>query len=382
MKKVVYISWEHLSEKLERDWYISHLLSKGVPVEFWDATNLLFKRQIDTPSVERDYVSQIDTYIQLEGMLRQNAHQDVSYVLIVCYESRFYDLFRLLTRYKCKLYFISWGEFPIQYTKPGRLFRKLFTDTQRLSRQVWNWGLAALLLKIGLIKPIDVVFAAGEAAVESNDPKKAKVIPFNLCDYDNYLIARNEPRLIKERYCVFLDINLGKHSDVKIGGLGNYINPDNYLASLNRFFDLVEKKFGAKVVIAAHPMSDYSVADFSGRTILKGKTPELVKDAEFAISHHSASISYAVLNMIPLLFIYTSEMKKTYQETVVAWIKLIADFLHADPAYNIDSSINYAEVVMKPVNEEAYNSYKYNYLTTRESEGRLNADTFYREVLA
>ncbi len=379
MKKVVYISWAHLSEKLERDWYIPHLISKGVPVEYWDATTLLLG-QVDTSPLERAYVVQIDNYEHFENLLRLNIHQEVSYMLLVCYESRFYRLFRLLTRYKCKLYFISWGQFPIQHQKKSRLFRMFVTNPRKLLNQVMNKILTILFLQVRLVKPIDVVFVAGYGAIPKSPPT-TKVIPFNLCDYDNYLIARNNVRLINERYCVFLDINLGYHVDVKIAGLGDQIDPDNYMDSLIRFFDIIERKTGIKVVIAAHPISHYKPTDFGHRTILKDVTPELVKDAEFVISHHSASISYAILNKKPLLFIYTADMVKIYQETVVAWIKDIAAFLKA-PIYNVDTVNDHTEITIVPVDEEAYDRYKYGYLTTRESEDRLNRDTFYREVMA
>jgi hypothetical protein len=379
MRKVVYISWDHLSEKTERDWYISHLISKGVPVEFWDATNLLLG-QLGASLVGRDYVITIENYEHIENLLRANIHQDAVYVLLVCYESRFYRLFRLLTQYQCKLFFVSCGQFPIQYRKKSRMLLTLITNPRRLLNQVMNKILTDLFLQVGLVKPIDVVFAAGYEAMPKSPPT-TKVIPFNFCDYDNYLMVRNNARLINERYCVFLDINLGYHPDVKIAGLGEYIDPDQYMVSLNKFFDMVEKKNGVRVVIAAHPISHYKMTDFGQRTILKGVTPELVKDAEFVISHHSASISYAVLNIKPILFIYTDDMVNKYQETVVAWIKDIAAFLKA-PVYNIDKVNDHDEVAIVPADEETYDRYKYGYLTTRESEGRLNRDTFYHEVLA
>lgn len=379
MKKVVYISWDHLSEKTERDWYISHLISKGILVEFWDATTLLLG-QIDAPWVGRDYVVTIESYEHFENLLRKNIHHDVAYVLLVCYESRFFRLFRLLTQYRCKLYFISWGQFPIQPQRRARLFRTLVANPRRLFGQLTNKILTTFFLQVRLVKPIDVVFVAGYGAMPKS-PSTTKVIPFNLCDYDNYLNARNNARLINERYCVFLDINLGYHPDVKIAGLGDQIDPNNYMNSLNRFFDMVEKKTGVKVVIAAHPISHYKPTDFGQRTIVKDVTPELVKDAEFVISHNSASISYAVLNKKPILFIYTEDMEKIYRETVVAWIKDIAAFLKVT-VYNIDKVNNHEEVAIVPVDEEAYERYKYGYLTTRESEGHLNRDTFYHEVLA
>lgn len=379
MKKVVYISWEHLSEKLERDWYLSYLSMKDVPVEYWDAAALLLGDTND-PTLSRPYVISVKNYDQFEQMLRQNAGQNVVYVLIVWYESRFYRLFRLLTRYECRLFFILWGNSPIQKRKTGKLIHYLIRSPRRLIARVFNKMLTSLSLSMGLVKQYDVIFVAGTASIP--DPSaKTKIVPFNLCDYDNYLLARDAERMVKVKYCVFLDINLGHHLDVRIAKLGAQIDPVMYLKILNAFFSRIEQKNVLRVVIAAHPSSHYNQTDFNGRTILKNVTPELVKDAEFVISHHSASISYAVLNRKPLLFIYTDEMNAIYRDTVVAWIRDIAGFLKA-PVYNIDRIQDYAEVTAVPVDEEAYERFKYGYLTTKETEGRLNNEIFYRELLA
>ena len=91
------------------------------------------------------------------------------------------------------------------------------------------------------------------------------------------------------------------------------VSAREYYKGLDRFFSALEKKYGTEVVIAAHPKTNTSVKSFGSRKIYRLCTAELVKDAEFVISHHSTSLSYAVLNYKPCIFIYTNEMENYIQ---------------------------------------------------------------------
>ena len=98
------------------------------------------------------------------------------------------------------------------------------------------------------------------------------------------------------------------------------IDPERYFSSLNVYFARLEAVLGIRVVIAAHPKANYQATRFDGRTIIAGRTPELVRDADLVISHHSTSISYAVLAEKPIVFVYTSDMKVAYDQTIMAYL--------------------------------------------------------------
>ena len=42
-RKIIYVSFVRLTDKVMRDWYIDYLLGKGAVVEFWDVVSLLRK---------------------------------------------------------------------------------------------------------------------------------------------------------------------------------------------------------------------------------------------------------------------------------------------------------------------------------------------------
>jgi hypothetical protein len=202
-----------------------------------------------------------------------------------------------------------------------------------------------------------------------------------MSDYDTYRDKVNQKtRIVTGQYIVFLDINLPFQSDLALSGDAP-LNADEYYSSLNRFFMLIEKVYDTKVVIANHHKAHYTSQMFEGRECYHGKTAELVRDADFVISHHSTSIGYAVLNRKPIVFIYTNEMQKLYRNCRIRWIQDLAQYFEL-PVYNIDHITDGSQVTIKTPDRKRYDSYKYSYLTSHESENTSSAETFWREITA
>lgn len=378
VKQVVYISWMPLSEKVERDWYISYLRERGVPVQYWDVTSLLFKDVNFAASLPRDFVTRVGSYQQLEGLLSARDSRDTNFVMLVNYETRFNKLYRMLTEHGCRLCFFEWGNFPIKSRSRTGKYAALLREPSKFAAVIWRKLAGAIESRLRPIKPFDVVFAAGQASLAMH-PKAAKKVPVNMCDFDNYKLSLAGERLVAGRYCVFLDINLAYQSDIKLVGW-DYVTPAQYVASLERFFKMVEERYQVEVVIAAHPKAEYGDLYF-GRKALKGVTPELVRDAEFVISHHSTAISYAVLNRKSLLFVYTSEMARIYRDTIVGWMGDFAEYLQ-QPLYNADEVLGAEEIEVVTPDPGRYDLYKYNYLTSPESEHSFTRDIFLAEMTA
>jgi hypothetical protein len=144
---------------------------------------------------------------------------------------------------------------------------------------------------------------------------------------------------------------------------------------------LLEREYGIRVVIAAHPKANYDAAVFEGRPMHRLVTAELVRDAEFVLSHTSTALSYAVLNLKPLIFIFTDEMAAAYRDTIIREMQCYASYLDV-PICNIDAIARGAQVTIASVNPERYAKYKYNFLTTHESEQTSTDEVFLRELRA
>ncbi len=382
VKKVIYISWVSLTLKLETDWYMSYLISKKMEVKFWDLTGIYSNKQHPANILKRDYVEPIKNFRQFGKKLKEIRDENAVYIILINYGGRFNRIFRLLKKYDCRSYYLGWGNFPFPQNKYSKKILRLLRHPISSIRIILEILIAKFSIKFSLVKPYDVIFFAGYYSYNMYSnmfSNRCKKIPINLIDYDKYsLLLNKKKRIIKERYCLFLDINLPYHGDIPINRL-SYIKPGPYYQSLNKCFEQVESEYGIQVVIAAHPGSQYNHDLFKERKVLKGVTHELVKDCDFVISHNSTSISYAVLNEKPVILIYTDEMARKYRDYIIPLMHNMA--VHLDAAiYNIDQSKDDQEIKYNKVNKRKYNNYKYEFLTTRESEDQLTRDIFYKEI--
>lgn len=377
-KKVIYISFMRLSDKVSRDWYIDYLITQGVTVEYWDIVPLLFSGN-ELGLKKTDYLRTPRSYQEIQAKLRLPENKGAHYIMLVSYEGRTARLYRLLSKHGCRMFSIAWGELPINRGSRWRgAFVRLLANPVRFAQDFFYKVKAIIYRKLKLVKPYEVVFCAGGALLASAH-YASKVVPINMVDYDHYVrVTSQKNRLTEESFAVFLDNYLPHHPDFEISGWP-VMEPDGYYVSLNKFFKFVEVRYGIKVVIAAHPKADYGIETFQGRKIYRGLTPELVKDADFVMSHHSTSINYAVLNHKPIIFIYTDEMARLYKRTIVKFLHDFANYLDASLC-NIDKITRDDQIVLPRVNEERYEDYKYNFLTTHETENVSTQEIFWREI--
>ena len=378
-KKVIYVSWVKLTDKYARDYFVDHLIESGVEVEFWDIVALTREPHNEVGELNVKYLRVLKSYCDFENLVKRNENVDVVYVMLISLDWNARTVYRLFSKYRCKMVFFSWGMMP---AATGSLWKravtKLITDPFGFFRLLFDMVCLKSYKKLGLIKPFDVVFTAGSVVSEGYQYSK-KNIQLNSFDYDHYMRARESANSFScAKYAVFLDLNMAYNSDLALEGLKT-VNPHEYYGSINRFFTLLEEQYGVKIVIAAHPKTDPNSRVFGDREVCRLITAEIVQDAEFVITHHSTALSYAVLNIKPCIFVYTNEMEKLYPNCRVRQIKLFADYLDA-PIYNIDKLSPSDKIVIKPPNRIRYDDYKYSFVTSKESENASSKDIFLQEI--
>jgi len=378
-RKVIYISHARLSDKLSRDYlYIDYLIAKGATVEYWDVASLV-RGEFDEPTAKSaDYAHTVRTYSEFETMLRLPENRDAIYIMAVTYFGGSTKIFRLMSKYDFTMLKIEWSHVSVGRKQNWRKISAFFSNPLWVAKKIFFNIKAIAYRKFKLVKPFDIAFAAGQELLSKNLYAR-KVVPINVPDYDQYKKTKlNTKRLCEKRYAVFLDEFLPQHSDLEIYGL-QPLDPAGYYASVNQFFDLLEMNHGIKIYIAAHPKAHYSTNPFDGREIHYGQTHELVGEADFVIAHHSASIFYAVLYTKPIIFIYTDEMASLYKNTLVGDMHELAKRLDM-AIYNIDQTAQSDQIIVKSVNPGCYEAYKYNCITTRESEHTTTPEIFWREI--
>lgn len=370
MQKPIYLCYLPLTVSLQEQYCLDDLAARGVPLEYWDVTAAFFASLRLSGQIERPYVRKFKSLDELRERLAAEDLSNVLLVSLISFEPRALNFFRILSRSGARTAAYATGLHPVP---AGGLGAKLaanlsyLADPGRLKEFIKNR--AALMLRRWLVRDPDVLYAAGGAA--SGAYPSARELKINYFDYDDVLAHEGEARLVEGRYGVFLDDNLPHHPDVGMFG-AEPIDPAPYYAALEKFFERLEKKFGLEMVIAAHPKSDYREGAFGGRKLFRGATRRLAAHAEFAVTTASTSISYPVLYRKPIFFVHTDEVERKYAPIkLVLFSKLFAETLGC-PSFNLDRAP--AVDALPVVDPAKYDRYKYNYLVSRESEGRSTRD--------
>jgi len=377
VRKAVFVSPMPLTDRMARDWCYTYLREHGVPAEYWDVSAIWPVGQ--GPSKPgQDGLMFFSAFSDLEARTSLPEYADAVFILLMSHDGKHHDLFRMMTRLRRTTCVFEWGHLPVRTFGRRLKIIEILRHPISAPRAVWNKLRTVFSRRMGIVKPYDLVFAAGRSAAAVH-PNAKKTIAINLCDYDLYQeVARDAKRVLPERYCVFLDNAQAHNPDIGVEGMP-YLDKARYYASLNGFFKLVEERFGLPVVIAAHPKSDYPPELFEGRRILKSLTPELVKDADLVLCHHSTAIGYAVLARKPLLFFFTGEMGTLYAETRIRPMRGFAGCLGA-PVLDADALRSSEEIPAAAVDEKLYADYKYDFLTSPATEKTFTRDIVLREL--
>jgi hypothetical protein len=372
--KLIYLYYLPLTESLQRLFFMDYLRENGVPLEYWDLSALYFDAPNRAGEISRPYVRAFGSRAEISEALTPELIAGTLFVPVLFYGLKVLDLYRLLTKRGARLCHFIIGFQPVP---EGGLARKIFRNLGYLAhpRKMSNFlgnRIAAMIRRLGLVKGYAVVFAAGEAAAALYEGT-TKIVRINHCDYDEVLLHRGgQERIVGEKYCVFLDDCMPHHPDLELLGV-KPVAAQPYYRTLGSFFSALERRHGARVIVAAHPQSNYRENPFSGRRVFQGKTRQLVEHCEFALTTVSSSVSYAVLNEKPLLFFSTDAIARDHG--AIKHDDLSRHFAGVldRPWANIDH-MEATDLDVGPVDQHLYAAYKYNYLTTKASAGRPSRD--------
>jgi len=380
-RKIIYLSWVKWTQHTAEFFFIDYCIEHGALVEYWDIVALMADQDIEKSEIDPGYLRYISTLEEFDKLLQQPQYQNAIFVTDIACSARSSKFFRLLSKYNCKMISFGWGRMPTSVSSTPfwrRAIRRFLVEPINSMSLAIGLLVVPAYRAIKAISRFEIVFTAGEVTPLDSVYAK-KVVSLNWRDFDCYKkVKLLNNKIVKGRYAVFLDQNFCHHPDARISNYGqSALNENLYKQSLNRFFSLTEEAYGIKVVIAAHPTS--SNEKFEQREVYRMATADLVKNAEFVIMHSSTALSFAILNLKPILFIYTDEIKEFCELTIFSQIERIALFLGED-IYNVNQITNGSQIIVGSPCIENYESYKYTYLTSRESEEFFSAEIFWREL--
>ena len=210
-------------------------------------------------------------------------------------------------------------------------------------------------------------FAGGELSTKYRKPvgPKTETLYLHTMDYDIYLRERDKLGQPNKHTGVFLDSYLPFHPDfIRIEEPPT--TSREYYPRLCSFFDFLEHSYGVRINIAAHPRSKYEELPdyFGGRSVIRGKTIQMVKESEFVIAHASTALNYAVLFSKPVIFITTNKLQQSFEGPL---IKVMSSWFGKQPI-NIDDPLELDWEKELTVNEQAYSKYKNCYIKKNGSK--------------
>jgi hypothetical protein len=276
-------------------------LEAGFSVEIIDLTDLLHpgvreQLHIADPS---DFAN-ITPLRSLEDLPRLLGPRDYA-ICNISYAVVRMPVFQALSRSQARYLMLATnGNPPTDINRPRTMASRL----RRLVRRAGARVLHALPLRLHGIRPADAVLAGPfVSAMRLPVADNTHFIGAHTLDYDVYL-ATPKGRT-RQNIAVFLDEYLPFHPDYIFHGITPPATQEEYFPALRRLFDQVEAERGVRVVIAAHPRSDYAGREslYGGREILRGRTAELVRDADFALTHCSSAVNFAALFDKPMIFL-------------------------------------------------------------------------------
>ena len=169
---------------------------------------------------------------------------------------------------------------------------------------------------------------------------------------------------------VYLDQNLGFHSDVPGLGLKQPVSAHNFYPLINEYFDWLETEHGLHVVICPHPRARVSATRyrFPGKEISESPTAVEVARSGIVCGHVSTSFSFAVIFRKPALILTSAELSHSWY---APYIKSFGEKLAA-PLVNlsVQTSWKAPSPYINAHQEALYDQYEINYLNSSVSPTR------------
>lgn len=362
MKKFVIVEHEPLTQRLAQIWNIDALLERGVQVEYWDLSELIYPERIISGQIPHSCRRHISTLSELNDALDKASIDQTIFALELfpIWENRriikaFQD--RNARCIKIDLYAntslpLSRKERLENFFRPGFLKR----------------GINSILWKIYSRKKLRPVYEFHVSSAKSANPKYHIHHP----DYEAYMLEGQAK--VDKPYILFVDVFYPLHPDHDFANKVTAEWVESYRNLMRSFFDFLEKKYEMPVVIAAHPKAKYSGEEFGNRSIFSGMTGNLVKYASMVVSHESNSLSYISIADKPVAFVYPhSYITHKYS---LNYINKLAQFC-GKQAYDLNET-PFNEIQIETIPPQIRNNYLESFITTPHIVSMTNADIFFK----
>lgn len=364
--EIVIISSNSIDNRIHTLFSVNKLVESDIHLEFWNVSALTFRAEvleIPTKGIDKHV---IESRSEFADRVKNKKDSNCLYIVYMnyCYQTLF--CYRTLSKFKAHILYCVNGVYPEQVMiGVSRFFQK------DIFKRIW----ARIINKTPLIIPAKYeLLTSRKAVLDYKADENTKVLKYNSTDYTTALLLKNTMP-VEEKYIVFIDQYLPFHSDLDMTG-DKRVNAATYYAGLNLLFAKMERIYDCKVIVAAHPAAlKYKERNyFDGRKVVFGKTGQLISGCIGVLGHCSTAVAFPVVFRKKMIMLTSNEIKSHLLFSFSATTDYIARLLHC-PLINIDEDMG--EVYFEDIDEDAYRTYQYDYLTNKETE---NIDNY--EILS
>ena len=365
--KIVFISQTPLSEQIIQKWCINDLDKNGISWEYLDVGAIIRSDYFRGAKKFQNEII-VDSIDKLIGLISLNKYDICITLINLNFNS--YRLYKLIKKFCMYSIYFDWGHMPYPYESIAK----------RISSKKLNYLIKQVVFlikkKVCLKFKYNLIFQAGSVSKLCRDALKVKQISY--ADIEYFIDAGTS---FKNEYIVFLDSNICGHPDTLTGEYK--IDKKLYLDSLNHFFLMIEKKMRMRVIIAAHPTSNFTAHDFKDREVIYNKTAILVRESYMVISHQSTSISYPILYKKRILFLGMRVMENLKIDNPIKVMECMSRILGVEFIYTDDlSRLEKLELKnISAVDNARYDYFISKYISTLGPKYPRNKDIIIPELL-
>lgn len=375
INKIVILRYAPYTYNTSLFFSVDYLTKLGITIDYLEVSSITTRESGISLTDEYVNVCKMQSFKELADYIKSQNKENTLFIPFMSFFHKTFRCFYILSKYNCKIGYCVTGFLPMTPSSSKKKIIQMLKirNFRRIYYAFLNLVCNCIKNNSSIIKFADVIYYSGSKAPlnEYKFSDKTHFVELNSIDYEHFLMLNKEDiqPIRSENYMVFVDQYLPFHPDAKINGL-SAIEPEGYYKKLNDFFKKLELYYDMKIVIAAHPKAiKYKTYDyFNHREVYWGITDELVKHANLVIMHFSTSVSFSVLHKKKVIFLSMPEIKNmnlTYHNLIVAFAESLGTvYYYLDEQLIVDGNIS--------LNCDKYEAYKYSYLTTVQTEHRIN----------
>lgn len=355
-KKIIVVGLLPLNEAYKKRLFMYEFEKNKIEYEYWSLYYIFYKNE---PVIYNRIIQKNEKIFKTKIELLNEIDKisiDSIFVKEGGVEKEIIDFYLKVFQKKIKIIFLKWGCTPQIDGKD--LLKKRLKKLLNIKKVILHIRFLLKCQKLNWLskyneKNIKILYAGIKFKDGILKNKKIEKIAVMSEDLENYLKINDIEK--EENQIVFLDQDLPNHPDFDILG-EKKINSKKYYKQLNNFFDYIEKIFSAKIIIAAHPKSNYSLETFNGRKIVKNQTATEIKKSKLILASYSTTIGLGTIENKAIILIENND----FSEFMKSKVKKIAEVLDII-IINMDV-FAYKNIPKLRINKEKYQKYYNEYL--------------------